>query len=104
MTKGRQSVAHGIHPFEGDNQNIYCGQAVIREVLAMAPSTAHNLNRKDMLVDAFMLGEIPNYPNAVHLNLHGDLTSGKWQFCVYMKIWHKFILEQRHSASENILL
>jgi hypothetical protein len=53
---------------------------MIVDVLPRLPNTKHNLNRKEMMVDAFMLNGIPAFPNAVHLNIHGDFTSGMQNF------------------------
>jgi hypothetical protein len=56
--------------------NVFCGQDNIREVLARLPASSHNLDKREMVIDAFMLNVIPGYPNAINLHIHGDFTSG----------------------------
>jgi len=56
-------------------QNISCGQMMIASVLPSLPTTRHNLNRKEMVVDAYKLNAIPGFANAIHLGIHGDFTS-----------------------------
>ncbi|KAI9280134.1 hypothetical protein BC943DRAFT_147254 [Umbelopsis sp. AD052] len=56
-------------------KNICCGPPMISEVLPRLPTTKHNLNRKELLVDAFMIGAIPGFANALQLSIHGDFTS-----------------------------
>jgi hypothetical protein len=59
-------------------QNISCGQMMIASVLPSLPTTRHNLNRKEMVVDAYKLNAIPGFANAIHLSIHGDFTSGEY--------------------------
>ncbi|KAI8579985.1 hypothetical protein K450DRAFT_240039 [Umbelopsis ramanniana AG] len=56
-------------------KNICCGQPMITEVLPRLPTTKHNLNRKELLVDAFVINVIPGFANALQLSIHGDFTS-----------------------------
>ncbi|KAG2181288.1 hypothetical protein INT43_008871 [Umbelopsis isabellina] len=60
-----------------NKDNIFCGQDNIREALARLPATRHNLDKKEMIIDAFMLNVIPGYPNAINLHIHGDFISGE---------------------------
>lgn len=52
---------------------------MITEVLPRLPTTKHNLNRKELLLDAFVVNAIPGFTNALQLSIHGDFTSGAFK-------------------------